>query len=105
MLARGSCKAKSKGSLTYEERLETATRKRLEGNKRFKAGEWADALGAYAMALSHLGEDLLMQLEGRHLTAAEAVRVPILLNMAACQLRLDDIHGAAANCSQVQLMG
>ena len=42
-----------------------------------------------------------MQLEGPHLDKANAVRHPILLNMAAAQLRLGDCQGAVASCSQV----
>ncbi len=56
----------------------------------------------YALALSYLNEELLMQLEGRHLEQARRVQAPILLNLAACHLRLGD-HGAAEwNCSQAR---
>lgn len=53
------------------------------------------------LALSYLDEDLLMQLQGFHLEKAEAVRQPILLNMAACSLRQGDFHAAIAQCSEV----
>jgi hypothetical protein len=43
----------------------------------------------------------MMQLEGFHLEKAENVKVPIHLNMAACQLRIDDPTTAIYNCSQV----
>ena len=88
------------GSLTYEERLEAAERRRMEGNRLFTGGSAVDALGKYAMGLSHLDEDLLMQLEGMHLDKANGVRLPILLNMAACHLQLEDYSAAISSCSQ-----
>lgn len=88
-------------SMVYEERLEAAERRRLEGNQLFTAGGTSEALGKYAMGLSYLNEDLLMQLEGQHLVQANAVRLPILLNMAACHLRLKDWNAAVGACSQV----
>lgn len=39
------------------------------------------------LALSFLNEDLLMQLDDKHLQQAQAVRRPTLLNIAAAQLR------------------
>ena len=64
-------------------------------------GNCTDALGRYAMALSYINEDFMVQLEGRHADQAQGVRAPIHLNMAACQIRLQDWHGAAWNCTQV----
>lgn len=66
-------------------------------------GSYTDALGKYAMALSYINEDFMVQLEGPHADRANAVRLPIHLNMAACQIRLCDWHGAIWNCSQVLL--
>ena len=43
----------------------------------------------------------MMQLEGRHLIQAQAIKIPIHLNMAACQLREGDPHTAIFNCSEV----
>lgn len=40
-----------------------------------------------SLALSFLGEDLLLQLDDLHLSQAQAVRRPAQLNIAACQLR------------------
>lgn len=85
----------------YEDRLEASERRRLEGNRLFADGQSVDALGKYAMGLSHMNEDFLMQLEGVHLDKANAVRLPILLNMAACHLRLEDWASAVSCASQV----
>ena len=66
-------------------------------------GSYTEALGKYAMALSYINEDFMVQLEGPHADRAHGVRLPIHLNMAACQIRLSDWHGAVWNCSQVLL--
>ena len=87
--------------MMYEDRLEAAERRRLDGNALFAAGSATEALGKYAMGLSHMNEDFLMQLEGVHLDKANAVRLPILLNTAACHLRLQDYNAAIGCCSQV----
>lgn len=89
--------------MVYEERLEAAERRRHEGNDLFGAGSTSEALGKYAMGLSYLNEELLMQLEGVHLDKANAVRLPILLNIAACHLRLQDFSEAIGCCSQAIL--
>ena len=88
-------------SMLYEDRLEAAERRRLDGNALFASGNTTEALGKYSLGLSHLSEDLLMQLEGPHLDKANDVRLPILLNTAACHLRLQDWHAAAGACSEV----
>lgn len=54
------------------------------------------------LALSYLDEDLLIQLEGFHLDKAQAVRLPALLNTAACHLASapPDYSEAAAAASE-----
>eukprot|EP00884_Botryococcus_braunii_P007229 jgi/Botrbrau1/16507/Bobra.0142s0101.1 len=91
---------KPRAQMTYEERLEVAERRRLEGNVLFKAGNYVDALGKYAMGVSYLGEDFMMQLDGPHLTKAEAVSAPLRLNMAAAQIQMGDYEPAIFNCNQ-----
>ncbi len=54
-------------------------------------------------ALSYLDEDVMMQLEGHYLDQAHAVKVPIHLNMAACQLRIGDNNTAIYNCTEVRV--
>ena len=87
--------------MLFEERLEAAERRRLDGNAHFKAGNTTDALGKYAMALSYLNQDFMFQLQGPHEDKANAVRLPVLLNMAACHLQLADYRGAVDCSSQV----
>lgn len=64
-------------------------------------GEHTEALGKYAMALSYINDDFMVQLHGPHAAKAGAVKQPVHLNMAACQLKLKDWQGASWNCSQV----
>ncbi|KAK9820125.1 hypothetical protein WJX72_006361 [[Myrmecia] bisecta] len=88
-------------TLMYEERLEAAERRRLEGNDLFKTGDARAALGRYSIALSYLNEDFMMQLDGFYLEKANDVKLPIHLNMAACQIKLGDYQTAIHNCSEV----
>lgn len=52
-------------------------------------------------ALSYIDEDFFMQLDGPYLEKAEAIKIPIHLNMAAVQLRMGDCNTAIYNCSEV----
>lgn len=48
-----------------------------------------------------MGDDFLFQLEGRYRENADAVRIPCLLNIAACMLKLKRYNEAIANCNAV----
>jgi hypothetical protein len=63
----GMQQGESIGSMLFEERLEAAERRRLDGNALFSQARWPEALGKYSLALSHVDEDLMMQVEGFHL--------------------------------------
>ena len=66
------------------------------------ASEQALPGGRYALALSYLNEDFMFQLEGVHLEQAQNCQAPLLLNLAACHLRLEDYAAAEHNCSQAR---
>jgi hypothetical protein len=51
--------------------------------------------------MSYCDEDFMLQLQGPHLDMAEAVTDPVLLNMAAAQLKTGDYAMAAHNATQV----
>ena len=87
--------------LLFEERLERAERQRVMGNKLYSDGKFKDALGKYAVSLSYLDDDMLMQLEGDYLDKAHSLKIPVHLNMAACQLQTGDYNTAIYNCSEV----
>ncbi|KAG1661566.1 hypothetical protein FOA52_009566 [Chlamydomonas sp. UWO 241] len=89
-----------RGGLLYEERLERAEMRRTEGNELFSKGQPKEALGKYAVALSYMDEDFLMQCEGTYLDKAHDVKLPVHLNMAAAQLQLGDYHTAIYNCAE-----
>lgn len=88
-------------SMMFEDRLEAAERRRLEGNRLFQSQNWVDALGKYSMALSYMNHDFMFQLQGRHEEKANDVRLPVLLNMAACHIQLSDHQGAIEAATQV----
>lgn len=90
-----------RSDMLFEERLEAAERRRLEGNQHFRGGNATEAGMLYRMALSFLDEDLLMQLEGPHLEKANNVKLPLHLNLAACDLQLEDWTSAVENCDEV----
>jgi tetratricopeptide (TPR) repeat protein len=83
-------------AMLFEERLEAAARRRADGNAAFAAGRLAEALERYALALSYVDEELMIQLEGFHHEKATAERSAALLNAAAAHLRLGDAAAAAA---------
>jgi len=53
-----------------------------------------------SQALSFIPEDMLMQLQGFHEEVAWNVKLPILLNMSACHLKLQDWEHAIQCCDQ-----
>ncbi|KAF5830730.1 hypothetical protein DUNSADRAFT_14112 [Dunaliella salina] len=87
--------------LLFEERLERAEQRRVQGNQLFTEGRYQEALSKYAVALSYMDEDFMIQLEGFYEDKAKQVKLPIHLNMAMCQLRSKDFQTAIYNCSEV----
>ena len=87
--------------MLFEERIEAAKRRKLEGNILFQNGEVLEAIGKYTMGLSYMDQDFMFQLEGQHEVIAQDVRCPILLNLAACQLQETDYQGACSSATQV----
>lgn len=88
-------------TMLFEERLEAAERRKMEGNALFADGKYKEALAKYALAMSYCDEDFMMQLQGPHLDKAEEVTDPIFLNMAAAQLKTGDYAMAAHNSTQI----
>lgn len=87
-----------KGFLTYEERLEAAKRRRVQGNEAFALGTAEgrqNALTAYKSSLAFLDDDFMMQLYDFHYDKALEEKTSVLLNMAACYLKLDKPREAA----------
>jgi hypothetical protein len=76
----------------------------VQANEAFAGGRVGEALAEYELALTYVDEELLMQLEGRYLDSAHAVAAPILVNEAACHLRLNDWASACATTSKALSM-
>ena len=62
------------------------------GNKLYSDGKFKEALGKYAVSLSYLDDDMLMQLEGDYLDKAHSLKIPVHLHMAACQLQTGNLN-------------
>ena len=60
-------------------------------------------VGRLGQALSYFGESFMLQLEGldKYKTIANNIRLPVLLNLAACKLKRALHHEADALCSEV----
>lgn len=101
LLAFDSQPEKETGSMMFEERLDAAERRRIDGNVLFGEGQYADAVSKYVLGLSFFNEDFLLQVEGVFLDQVQAVRLPLLLNLAAAKLKLGVCHEAAACCTEV----
>jgi FKBP-type peptidyl-prolyl cis-trans isomerase len=92
------------GFMTYEERLEAAKRRRLEGNEAFSKGEGSsteEALKAYESALAFLDDDFMLQLYDFHYDKAMEEKMTVLLNMSACHLKLGKASAAAESAARV----
>ena len=124
--------------MTYEERLEAAKRRRVQGNEAFsraatrqdddgmdengtndqndrtdqtdqtgqtgqsdRGGPLPSALAAYKSALAFLDDDFMMQLYDFHYDKAMEEKKTVMLNMAACYLKLDRHREAADMASMV----
>lgn len=92
-----------KSEMLFEERCEAAERRRLRGNAQFRDSDLRGALDEYEAALDYVDDELMMQLHGRHVDAANAVRIPALLNAAAVHTALGDPQ-SALDCTKVVLL-
>lgn len=88
------------GSLTYEERLEASQRRRLAGNQLYKEMKYDKALNKYITALSFVDDDFLMQLHGFFYDRAMQEKIPSLLNLSACHLKMSQPRDAIIIATQ-----
>jgi tetratricopeptide (TPR) repeat protein len=91
--------AKEPWSMSDEEKLEAAQRRKEKGNAQFKAGKWAAALAKYKSA-SDLADQAGKDKEGLKAEARD-VRKSALLNQAACHLKLGANRDAISAADKV----
>lgn len=111
--------------MLYEERLEAAEQRRMEGNELYAQSDFDGCLAKYVLGLNYFSEDFMMQvccwlcrvmpadgcqhfntlpvqqLEGTFYDQANEIRTRLLLNMAAVKLKLESYHDAASCCTEV----
>eukprot|EP00854_Cymbomonas_tetramitiformis_P017802 gene17802-21199_t len=91
-----------RADMTFEERCRQADKRRHAGNELFKDGNHDRAISKYNVALSYFGESFMFQLEGldKYKNQANAIRLPIHLNLAACHLKKDQFSEVIVNCTE-----
>ncbi|CAN1132620.1 Peptidyl-prolyl cis-trans isomerase FKBP42 [Linum perenne] len=92
---------KARADMTVEERIGSADRRKMDGNKLFKEEKLEEAMQQYEMAIAYMGDDFMFQLFGKYREMALAVKNPCHLNMAACLIKLKRYDEAIAQCSIV----
>eukprot|EP00270_Netrium_digitus_P007680 TRINITY_DN2252_c0_g1_i2.p1 TRINITY_DN2252_c0_g1~~TRINITY_DN2252_c0_g1_i2.p1 ORF type:complete len:377 (+),score=120.93 TRINITY_DN2252_c0_g1_i2:180-1310(+) len=96
-----STQGRARSQLTAEERIAAADRRKEAGNALYKEGNYLAASHHYEMVLAYMNDDFMMQMFGKYIQLADAVRLPALLNLAACELKLRHFGAAIEHCSQV----
>ena len=79
-------------TLTYEERVEAAVRRRMLGNALFQEGNVDAAVSSYRTGLAFLDDDFIMQLYEFHYDRAMEEKVLLLGNLAACHVKQGSYH-------------
>ncbi|XP_057717738.1 70 kDa peptidyl-prolyl isomerase-like [Arachis stenosperma] len=92
-------KEKAPWELKSNEKIDTAKRKKEEGNMLFKGCKYERAAKKYDKAADYVSEDGSFGDDEEK--QAKALRVSCWLNGAACCLKLNDFPGAMKLCSQV----
>merc|ERR1712032_1146856 len=82
--------------------VEAATMQKVKANKLFKAESYSDARDAYGKALGYLRTMNRRNEKYEEVcTQAQAVRLILLLNSAACDLKTESYLHAVQKCSEV----
>ncbi|XP_010273186.1 PREDICTED: peptidyl-prolyl cis-trans isomerase FKBP62-like isoform X2 [Nelumbo nucifera] len=90
---------KAPWEMSNHEKIETAGMKKEEGNALFKNGKFQRAAKRYEKATDYVSEDGTSE-DGEQ-KLVKALRVSCWLNIAACNLKLNDFQGAIKLCSKV----
>lgn len=90
---------KTPREMSDQERIETATSKKEEGNVLFKDGNYKRAGKKYEKALDYVAEDAVFG--ENDLRLVQSLKVSSWLNSAACCLKLNDFQEVIKLCSKV----
>lgn len=94
-------RAKESWRMVPHEKLELANHHKVIGNERFKTGKHSAAARRYSKALKYLISISPLHTSDEEKRQAAQLKMTCLLNMAACQLKLNAFHNACKNCSKV----
>ena len=83
------------------EKLDLANHHKVIGNERFKTGKHSAAARRYSKALKCLISISPLHISDEEKQQAAQLKMACLLNLAACQLKLNAFHNACKNCSKV----
>lgn len=97
--------AKSRGVMFFEERLKAAEIRKNRGNASYKKKNWRDASNHYDIGLSYLPPEYIMQVEGEHLDQVNQVRIPLLVNLSACKMQVEDWNGVILDTTEALVTG
>jgi len=103
-LGKDGSEGKEKKSPIFETRLERALDYKEKGNGHFKNEKWEEALNMYEMGLYHSEFDEMQynfELMDDHRAQVNSTRIPLLLNAAACLLKLKRPKEAIEKCNEV----
>ena len=89
---------KDSWDLSEDEKLETADKKKQQGNQKLKAGDLARAMRRYESAKSVLASDYKMDDDQKE--KAKAMKVTIFTNMAVVEAKLGNQEAVFKNCEE-----
>jgi len=91
-------KPKAEWQMTVEEKFDTCTKKRAEGNDLYRKGRPQLALKRYKRALSCVESEYQMSDDDKKKAIEQ--KIPLFLNVAACMMAKKDYREAIANCNK-----
>ena len=94
-------RAEESWRMVPHEKLECASHHKVIGNERFKTGKHCAAARRYSKALKYLISISPLCASNEEKQEAAELKMTCLLNLAACQLKLNAFHKACKNCSKV----
>ncbi|XP_030467348.1 peptidyl-prolyl cis-trans isomerase FKBP62-like [Syzygium oleosum] len=92
-------KEKESWEMNNQEKIDTAARKKEEGNASFKAGKYERASRRYEKAVKYIEYDSSFSDEEKQ--QAKTLKITCNLNNAACKLKLKDFKEAEKLCTKV----